>query len=62
MALGRSKVQQRFENPREILGDRLKEGSIYRLLADHGDRSSPTTTSPISTATRRGAARRSRPG
>lgn len=36
MALGRSKVQPRFENPREILGDRLKEGSIYRLLADHG--------------------------
>jgi IS5 family transposase len=36
MALGRSKVQQRFENPREILGDRLREGSIYRLLADHG--------------------------
>src|SRR6202789_4165766 len=35
MALGRSKAQQRFENPREILGDRLKEGSIYRLLADH---------------------------
>ena len=23
-------------NPREILGDRLREGSIYRLLADHG--------------------------
>src|ERR1700722_17859719 len=37
MALGRSKVQQRFENPKEILGERLKEGSIYRLLADHGD-------------------------
>src|SRR5665213_4053956 len=36
MALGRSHAQQRFENPREILGDRLKEGSIYRLLADHG--------------------------
>ncbi len=36
MALGRSKIQQRFENPREILGDRLREGSIYRLLADHG--------------------------
>ena len=36
MALGRSPVQQRFENPREILGDRLREGSIYRLLADHG--------------------------
>ncbi len=36
MALGSAKVQQRFENPREILGDRLKEGSLYRLLADHG--------------------------
>ena len=36
MALGRSTVQPRFENPREILGDRLAEGSIYRLLADHG--------------------------
>lgn len=36
MALGRSRLQQRFENPREILGDRLKEGSLYRLLADHG--------------------------
>jgi IS5 family transposase len=38
MALGVMVVQQRFENPREILGDRLREGSIYRLLADHGDR------------------------
>ncbi len=36
MALGSAQVQQRFENPRDILGDRLKEGSIYRLLADHG--------------------------
>jgi hypothetical protein len=36
MAIGRSKAQPRFEHPREILGDRLKEGSIYRLLADHG--------------------------
>jgi hypothetical protein len=36
MALGSSQVQQRFENPREILGDRLREGSIYRPLADHG--------------------------
>jgi hypothetical protein len=36
MALGSAKVQQRFENPRAILGDRLKEGSLYRLLADHG--------------------------
>jgi hypothetical protein len=31
-------VQARFENPREILGDRLRVGSIYRLLADFGDR------------------------
>jgi IS5 family transposase len=36
MALGSAQVQQRFENPRELLGDRLKEGSLYRLLADHG--------------------------
>jgi hypothetical protein len=36
MALGSAKVQQRFDNPREILGGRLREGSIYRLLADHG--------------------------
>src|SRR5438876_3868909 len=38
MALGAAVVQPRFENPREILGDRLREGSIYRLLADHGGR------------------------
>jgi len=36
MALGTSQTQQRFENPRDLLGDRLKLGSIYRLLADHG--------------------------
>jgi transposase len=36
MALGSAQVQHRFENPRDILGDRLKEGSIYRLLSDHG--------------------------
>lgn len=36
MALGSARVQQRFDNPRGILGDRLREGSIYRLLADHG--------------------------
>ena len=41
MAFGVAVVQQRFENPREILGDRLREGSIYRLLADHGDRLFP---------------------
>jgi hypothetical protein len=36
IALGRSSTQQRFENRRVILGDRLKEGSLCRLLADHG--------------------------
>ena len=36
MALGRSQVQQGFDDPRVLLGDRLREGSIYRLLADHG--------------------------
>jgi Transposase DDE domain/Transposase domain (DUF772) len=41
MALGAAVVQQRFESPRELLGDRLREGSIYRLLADHGDRLFP---------------------
>jgi hypothetical protein len=41
MALGVAVVGQRFENPREILGDRLREGSIYRLLADHGERLFP---------------------
>src|SRR5262249_14341829 len=36
MALGRAQVQQGFDDPRVLLGDRLREGSIYRLLADHG--------------------------
>jgi hypothetical protein len=36
MALGRAQVQRGFQDPREILGDRLREGSLYRLLADHG--------------------------
>jgi len=34
MALGRSKVQARFEDPRVLLGDRLR--GVYQLLADHG--------------------------
>jgi Transposase domain (DUF772) len=38
MALGQAVVQPRFENPREVLGERLAEGSIYRLLADEGHR------------------------
>jgi len=36
MALGRAQVQLSFQDPREILGDRLRAGSLYRLLADHG--------------------------
>lgn len=39
MALGVAPVSQRFENPRELLGERLK--GVYRLLADHGDRIFP---------------------
>lgn len=35
MALGTASVLQRFENPRELLGDRLK--GVYRFLADHGE-------------------------
>jgi len=38
MALGVATMQQRFDNPVEVLGERLREGSIYKLLADHGDR------------------------
>ena len=34
MALGRSNVQPRFEDPRSLLGDRLR--GIYLLLAEHG--------------------------
>lgn len=41
MALGTATVQPRFESPREVLGDRLREGSIYRLLADEGHRIFP---------------------
>jgi len=36
MALGRARIGQGFQDPRDILGDRLREGSLYRLLADHG--------------------------
>jgi len=39
MALGTAPVVQRFENPRELLGERLK--GVYRLLADHGERIFP---------------------
>jgi hypothetical protein len=36
MTLGRAQLEQGFQDPRQILGERLREGSIYRLLADHG--------------------------
>lgn len=39
MALGVAVVGQRFENPRELLGERLR--GVHRLLADHGDRLFP---------------------
>lgn len=39
MALGTAPAAQRFENPRELLGDRLK--GVYRLLADEGHRLFP---------------------
>ncbi|MHB1487998.1 MAG: IS1182 family transposase [Acidimicrobiales bacterium] len=37
MALGSSDKQRRFDDPAVLLGDRLAEGSLYRLLSDHGD-------------------------
>ena len=36
MALGKSDKQRRFDDPVAVLGDRLKDGSIYKLLAEHG--------------------------
>jgi IS5 family transposase len=39
MALGAAAVLQRFENPRGLLGERLR--GVYRLLADEGDRLFP---------------------
>ena len=39
MALGVARSQARFEDPREVLGDRLR--GIYRFLADFGDRLFP---------------------
>ena len=39
MALGSASVGARFENPRDLLGDRLK--GVYRLLAEHGGRVFP---------------------
>ena len=39
MALGVARVQPRFEDPGQLLGDRLR--GIYRFLADHGGRLFP---------------------
>jgi len=39
MALGAASTMRRFENPGDLLGDRLK--GLYRFLADHGDRLFP---------------------
>jgi len=36
MALGKSDKQRRFDDPVAVLGDRLKDRSIYKLLAEHG--------------------------
>jgi hypothetical protein len=36
MALGTSDNQRRFDDPVAVLGDRLRDGSIYKLLAEHG--------------------------
>jgi hypothetical protein len=36
MALGKSNKQRRFDDPVVVLGDRLKDGSLYKLLAEHG--------------------------
>jgi hypothetical protein len=36
MALSRAQVRAGFQDPRDILGDRLREGPLYRLLVDHG--------------------------
>src|SRR5512140_3715821 len=37
MALGRGDRQGRFDDAALLLGEQLAEGSIYRLLAEHGD-------------------------
>ena len=39
MALGVTRVQPRFEDPRQLLGDRLR--GIYRFLAYYGGRLFP---------------------
>ena len=37
MALGREDRQGRFDDVLLLVGDQLVQGSLYRLLAEHGD-------------------------
>ena len=37
MALGRGERQGSFDDAALLLADRLAEGSVFRLLAEHGD-------------------------
>jgi hypothetical protein len=41
MAIGQAPTQQKFEDAALLLGDRLEEGSIYKLLADEGQQLFP---------------------
>jgi hypothetical protein len=38
VAIGRSEGQARFDDAAVLLGDQLRVGSLYRLLAEHGQR------------------------
>jgi len=38
VAIGLADRQARFDDAALLLGDELKAGSVYRLLAEHGDR------------------------
>src|SRR5215210_6418396 len=38
MAVGRAQSQIRFDDAAALLGERLAEGSVYHLLAQHGQR------------------------
>ena len=38
MAVGRAQTQARFDDAAMLLGDRLAEGTVYHLLAGHGQR------------------------
>jgi hypothetical protein len=62
MALERARNQGGFQDPRDILGDRLREGTLYRLLADDGPSMFPMTISPTCTCGRCWGSRRCYPG